>query len=79
METIPYYQILSYLNEENYLSKYLKKPFPDLEFADRYIKALKENDSVEMMARFTTLTEYLMQKMGGLAIDGWKMRSDVPF
>jgi predicted nucleotidyltransferase len=77
LENIPYYQIVAYLTDESYLVKYLKKPFPDLEFIGLYLSAIQENDTLKMMVRYTALTELVLQKMGGFNIDGWKMRSDL--
>lgn len=75
LETIPYYQILAYLSDPNYIDKYLKKPFPDMEFANLFIKAMQLKEATKMMPTFNCLTEYILQKMGDFQIDGWKVTS----
>jgi hypothetical protein len=77
VEQIPYYQIASYLSEENYLKKYLKEPFPDQDFSKVFQKALKVTAKEEKMMQFRKLSSHVLAKMGGFEIDGWKMKSPI--
>ncbi|WP_409250941.1 nucleotidyltransferase domain-containing protein [Bacillus sp. SCS-153A] len=77
VEQIPYYQIASYLSEESYLRKYLKEPFPDQEFLELYLDALKETEDEERILLYERLSRHVLSIMGGFSIDGWKIRSPI--
>lgn len=77
LESIPFYQINSYLTDPTYLKKYLKKEFPDAKFQAAYVKALAELDKRKMMKTYEELAEHVLAKMGSFQIDGWKLRSAV--
>jgi hypothetical protein len=50
LETIPYYQIYAYLSDPDYIDKYIKRPFPDIDFTTIYIEAMQEKNASAMMA-----------------------------
>ncbi|WP_135547415.1 nucleotidyltransferase domain-containing protein [Paenibacillus cymbidii] len=75
LEEIPYHQLLAYLTEPSYLGKYLKEPFPDKEFAALFVKAVKAEEIGDFVLHYDLLTEYVLHKMGGFHIDGWRLRS----
>jgi hypothetical protein len=77
LETIPFYQILAYLSDPGYIEKYLKKPFPDIDFATLYIEAIQVKEETEMKPLFGSLTDHVLQRIGGFKIDGWNLRSAV--
>ncbi|RIW35026.1 hypothetical protein D3H55_08230 [Bacillus salacetis] len=75
VEHIPYYQIGSYLNEDNYLKKYLKSPFPDDEFARLFREALIAADRRQKIWLFKKLYSRVLNQLGGFSIDGWKVKT----
>ena len=75
VEEVPYYQLLSYFTEPRYLGKYLKAPFPDREFAELFVAAMKAEDREEQLKIYQELTGHVMSRSGGFTIDGWKLRS----
>ncbi|MDW7617338.1 nucleotidyltransferase domain-containing protein [Peribacillus simplex] len=77
LELIPHYQIHSYLSDPKYKEKYLKETFPDTIFSNMFIEALEENVNLELMKSYGQLTQYVLNKMGGFEIDGWKIKSPV--
>lgn len=46
IEKIPFYQITRYISDSDYLSTYLKAPFPDEKFSEMFLIAIgcKEQD-----------------------------------
>ena len=38
---------------------------------------MKEKNKKKMLKRFTELSKYVLDKMGGFDIDGWKYKSNV--
>ncbi len=42
-----------------------------------FIEALEENVKLELMKSYEQLTQYVLNKMGGFEIDGWKIKSPV--
>ncbi|MFB7637388.1 nucleotidyltransferase domain-containing protein [Peribacillus butanolivorans] len=77
LDFVPYNQINSYLTDPLYQKKYLKEAFPDPVFSSLFIEALQENIDVEMMKSYEQLSQYVLNKMGGFNIDGWKIKSRV--
>jgi hypothetical protein len=41
------------------------------------MKAVLIKDKKKMMNEYRSLTEHVLKEMGGFAIDGWKLRSDL--
>ena len=64
-------KLLKYLTSEQFRKKYLLKEFPDKTFARLFVKCLKKDD----MGLIKNLTNYVLDKLGGFDIDGWKLRS----
>ncbi|KKI90074.1 DNA polymerase [Bacillus sp. SA1-12] len=77
LELIPPYQILSYLKNTDFKEKYLKDTFPDTEFSNMFIKAIEQKENLEMINNYKQLSKYVLDKMGGFDIDGWKIISSV--
>ncbi|NDI33922.1 nucleotidyltransferase domain-containing protein [Chengkuizengella sediminis] len=76
-QQIPYYQLYTFLTNPIYHKKYLTNPFPDSQFSQLFIQAVEENSIELMMESFKNLTDYVLEKMGGFHIDGWKIKSSV--
>ncbi len=64
-------KLLKYLTSEQFRKKYILKEFPDKTFARLFVKCLKKDD----MGLIKNLTNYVLDKLGGFDIDGWKLRS----
>ncbi|MGF2616607.1 nucleotidyltransferase domain-containing protein [Rossellomorea aquimaris] len=77
VEEIPFYQVGAYLNDKRYLKKYLKNPFPDEEFSQLFQKAMKISQAGQMTEMYEKLSKYVLSKLGGFSIDGWKMNSQI--
>lgn len=79
LETIPYYQICSYLSDSTYIKKYLKNIFPDTKFNNTFIRAIQEVDGQKMMEVYEELVTHVFNQMGGFNIDGWKLKSTIDY
>lgn len=77
IEEIPYYQLSRYFTDPNYLKKYMKEPFPDMYFSQRFINAMTAENQDEKIRIFTELTEHVLHTFGGFDIDGWRIRSEL--
>lgn len=77
IETIPHYQINSYLTDSTFLKKYLKTVFPDAEFKEAFVKAMQLTNRQKMIEMYEELTNHVLIKMGSFHIDSWKLKSDV--
>lgn len=77
IEQIPFYQITRYLSDPNYLSKYLKEPFPDREFSEMYVEAIEILEQRQMIEIYEKLLNHVYQKLGGFNIDGWHVRTSI--
>ena len=55
--------------------KYLLTEFQDKEFVIQFNQTIKLENKNKMMQRFESITNYVLKKMGGFEIDGWKVRS----
>jgi len=60
---------------ENFRKLYQIKPFSDNEFADQFLQALECDVKDDMYTFAKTLTQYVLDKMGGFSIDGWSLRT----
>jgi hypothetical protein len=53
------------------------KDFPDKDFVKLYLNALKIKNELVLMKDFKILTNYVLNKMGGFDVDGWKIRTSL--
>lgn len=58
---------------------YVLNDFPDKRFASMFLSAMKSNIPQEQIAKYRTLTHYVLQKMGGFTLDGWSLRIPVDY
>lgn len=49
VEQIPFYHIKAYLSEPGYLTKYVKAPFPDLEFSSLFLEAMAASTDAQKL------------------------------
>ncbi len=66
-----------FLTDNKDKAKYKMPDFPDSVFVPIFVEAITLKDKKEMMALYTKLTNYVLTKMKGFNIDGWKIRSPV--
>ena len=64
-----------FLTDEKTQRKYGAKEFPDHKFTGMFVSAMDEQDKEWMMKHAIHLRDYVLDKMGGFNIDGWKVRS----
>jgi hypothetical protein len=72
---VPTNKILKFLSSEEDRKKYMVEDFPDKEFREMMLKALKEKKKEKMMVIFREINEYVIRKLGGFELDGWKFKS----
>lgn len=77
VEIIPFYQISRYISDTYFKEKYLTNDFPDKYFVKKFLYALNDNEKGKHMKLFDELSNYILDKMGGFNIDGWKIKSPV--
>lgn len=77
VEIVPYHQLKSYFQDPFYLQKYVKDPFPDSLFVQKFLAAIPEQDPIQMMIKYKDMTKYVLEQVGGFKIDGWRIRSEV--
>ena len=73
-DKIPPFKLMRLLTNESDKKKYRIPDFPDNHFLTIFVKAMQLKDSAEMMETFQSLTAYVLDKMGGIEIHGWKIR-----
>ena len=71
---LPAYQLYRYLSEPRYRKKYLLRAFPDLRVRTLILAALEARGRDEMMRCAEALSRHALRKMGGIEIDGWRVR-----
>jgi len=74
-DSLPVCKIKRFLTNKEDKKKYHMDNFQDQQFVKMYIKALNIKDEGKMMEKYKTLTNYVLGKMGGFNINGWKTRS----
>ncbi|MCL5438563.1 MAG: nucleotidyltransferase domain-containing protein [Patescibacteria group bacterium] len=74
LPVVRYEKLLAYFTDSDLRKRYLLEEFPDNKFVEIYKKALSADGKVEMIQISKNVVNYLHQKMGGLNIDGWKVK-----
>jgi predicted nucleotidyltransferase len=67
--------IYRFLTDKKDKKKYLISNFPDKVFLKKFLLAIKGRGKKNMLRRFSKLSKYVLDKMGGFDIDGWKYKS----
>ncbi len=70
-------KIYRFLTDKKDKKKYLISDFPDKVFLKKFLLSIKEKNRKKMLGRFLEISKYILNKMGGFEIDGWKYKSDV--
>lgn len=74
-DSIPTHKVRRFLINEKDKKKYFVGDFPDEEFVTLIVSAMNLKDNSEMMKEYKTITNHVLEKMGGFDIDGWKINS----
>jgi hypothetical protein len=74
-EVVAHSKLYKYFASDDFRSRYQIKQFPDNEFASQFLQALEYKAEADMYTSAKTLTQYILDKMGGFSIDGWKLRT----
>ena len=70
-------KVRRFLSDKKDQKKYRMNDFPDKTFRKMYLEAIELSDKAKMMSKFKQIIQYVMKKMGGFNIDGWKIKSEV--
>ncbi|WP_461862851.1 nucleotidyltransferase domain-containing protein [Thermococcus sp.] len=73
VEIPPASKVYRLFRNENFRRAYMFEEFPDGEFVELFLSALRECRA-ENLER---VIEHVLEKMGGFSIDGWKLRTPV--
>ncbi len=76
-DSIPVHKLRRFLINGREKKKYHISNFPDGDFVRMYVRALNIENNSKMMKEYKKLTNYVLKKMGGFNIDGWKIKSPV--
>lgn len=76
-ENVSFNKVRRLLVEKKDKEKYKVKDFPDQKFVKSFIKLLDLKEPKVMIKEFKKLNKYVLDKMGGLEVDGWKVKSPV--
>ena len=71
---LPPYQLYRYLREPRYRKKYRLSAFPDAHFRRLVVAALEARGRDEMMRGAEALTRHALRRMGGIEVDGFRLR-----
>lgn len=69
------YKVYKFFKDEGYRRKYGISDFPDNEFKVKFLKCLEHKDRVDGYNEIHALKDYVLGKMGGFEVDGWKFKS----
>ena len=69
------YKALALFTDKKRRDKYLLRDFPDTVFKQWVTKAILAEDKPQAMQLYRKLTNHVLNRMSGFAIDGWKIRS----
>ena len=72
-ESFPVNKTRRFLEDKKDKKKYAVNDFPDKKFKKMFLKAMKLKD--KMMGSYKKLINYVLNKMGGFDINGWKIKS----
>lgn len=70
---IPVYKVRRFLMDKKDKEKYQINDFPDKKFVRLFIKCMNLNKKEEMLNQYKILNQYILEKMGGFNINGWKI------
>ncbi len=74
-DSIPANKLKRFLVNDFDKKKYNISNFPDIKFVKILINAIGIKNKNKMMKEFKNMTAYILEKMGGFNINGWKINS----
>lgn len=74
-DSLPVHKLRKFLVNEKDKKKYHISDFPDKKFVKMYVNAINIKNKSKIMKEYQNLTKYVLEKMGGFNIDGWKIKS----
>lgn len=72
---LPAFQLHRYLTDRHYRGKYRLAAFPDPRFRRLLLQALGARGRDDMLRCAGALSRHAIRRMGGIDIDGWRLRS----
>jgi predicted nucleotidyltransferase len=73
-ESISPHKIMRFLVDDSDKEKYCVVDFSDKQFVKMFVGALTLKKKTQMCSAYVELTDYVLNKMGGFAINGWRLR-----
>ncbi len=70
-------KVVEMLSRPETREKYLFPEFPDRGFLELFVRAVSATIPEDMVERARALARYVLEKMGGFEIDGWRVRTRV--
>ncbi len=77
VEIPPFSKLIKFFTDNRFRKEYRYKEFPDKRFEKLFISCLKADSRKEKMLCAKKLVKYVLEKMDGFEINGWKLRSEV--
>lgn len=74
-EILAHSKLYKFLSSEDFRLRYKIEQFPDSDFNAQFLQALQSNSQDDMYSSAKTLTQLVLDKMGGFEIDGWKLKT----
>lgn len=74
-EVPPPFKISTILTDDTFRRDYKFEKFPDHELVELLLKCLEKKEHAQMLESIKKLMNYVLEKMGGFKIDGWKIRT----
>lgn len=78
-DVIPIHKISEQLNDSSVQTKYSIAEYPDESFKNLMNQAIKAKEREEKYRCFIEITEYIQDKTGGFALDGWSIRTPLSY
>jgi predicted nucleotidyltransferase len=76
-ENVSFNKVRRFLVEKKDKTKYNVEDFSDKKFVKLFLSLLELKEPTIMVKEFKKLNEYVLNQMGGLNVDGWKIKTPV--
>ena len=76
-ENLSFNKVRRLLIEKKDKEKYGVAEFPDQKFVKLFLALMKLKEPEKMIKSYKKLNEYVLEQMGGLNVDGWKIKTPV--
>ncbi len=71
------HKVYTFITDKKVQEKYNRTEFPDKLFVKNFVKCICEGRRETKIREITNLTKYVLNKMGGFEVDGFKFRSKI--